>query len=415
MHSTLLPPVRNRPDYASALDRIGRDLCSSAIRHGGLATWTGRSASEVRPGGEIVPTVGAVGTTIYEGTAGIALFLGYLYSVSGEQQYKTLALEAVGHALAYSTKTESSFGFYTGRAGIAYSAGHLGELLSVQSLVASAVDCFRSMCAEAPEDQCVDVVGGLAGAIVGGLSCPPQVRSGIDIGLLEKFGDALVSRAVEVDGTWSWPDLDATQPLTGLAHGASGMAIALLELYSVSSKSKYLEVARGAFGYERLCFDEEQMNWPDFRGREPSTVKKFGNAWCHGAPGIALARRRAIELSSDEGLHRDWDRALEGCLRRVQRAPGHRVDLTPCHGLAGGLEPLVCFLSCDPNQAELSFAMVDDIWRPYLEAGLENRRSGLASGGPNPSLMLGDAGIGWALLRAYTRGRVPSVLMPLLA
>ena len=40
-----------------------------------------------------------------------------------------------------------------------------------------------------------------------------------------------------------------------------------------------------------------------------------------------------------------------------------------------------------------------------------NWPSGLVSRGPNPSLMLGSAGVGYSLLRLYDPKTVPSVLL----
>ncbi|HZW30379.1 MAG TPA: lanthionine synthetase LanC family protein, partial [Isosphaeraceae bacterium] len=37
--------------------------------------------------------------------------------------------------------------------------------------------------------------------------------------------------------------------------------------------------------------------------------------------------------------------------------------------------------------------------------------SGRSSGGPNPSLMIGTAGIGYTLLRLHDPGGVPSILL----
>jgi lantibiotic biosynthesis protein len=91
-------------------------------------------------------------------------------------------------------------------------------------------------------------------------------------------------------------------PLTGLAHGGSGYAFALLELYSVAQDPVFLKTGRGAFGYEDELFDSVSGNWPDLRpfnsGNEAS---RFVTAWCHGAAGIGLARLRAMVTDPAHG------------------------------------------------------------------------------------------------------------------
>src|SRR6266496_2434301 len=107
--------------------------------------------------------------------------------------------------------------------------------------------------------------------------------------------------------------------LTGYAHGASGFAHALLELYAVTRDDRYRYGAEQVMAYERACFDAQERNWPDFRYMELSEYVSYGRtaelrrllragqaltpykrtcmtAWCHGAPGIGLARLRAAVL-----------------------------------------------------------------------------------------------------------------------
>src|SRR5947209_15706424 len=58
----------------------------------------------------------------------------------------------------------------------------------------------------------------------------------------------------------------ASAPLTGMSHGASGIAVALLELYSETRREEFLDTARGALAYEEALFDPVVGNWPDLRG-----------------------------------------------------------------------------------------------------------------------------------------------------
>ena len=88
-------------------------------------------------------------------------------------------------------------------------------------------------------------------------------------------------------------------------------------------------------------------NWPDLRGvDEPGSPPRpisYGRAWCHGAPGIALARLRARMLDPSRGeTYENLARAgLATTLEAIDknlRDPDHDTSL--CHGL-GGLMDIV--------------------------------------------------------------------------
>src|SRR5262249_7884271 len=84
---------------------------------------------------------------------------------------------------------------------------------------------------------------------------------------------------------------------SGFSHGAAGLALALLELHSITGRLDFRDAARRAFDYEETLFDPHRGNWADLR--RPSGTSRFELAWCNGAPGIALARLRAAVLDPD--------------------------------------------------------------------------------------------------------------------
>jgi len=88
-----------------------------------------------------------------------------------------------------------------------------------------------------------------------------------------------------------------------------------------------------------------------------------------------------------------------------------RCDTSLCHGLAGLMEVvligsrLLSNSSCHDRAAAVARAMIER----HAIGG--DWPSGLASGGPNPSLMLGLAGTGYSLLRLHDQDCVSSVLL----
>lgn len=87
------------------------------------------------------------------------------------------------------------------------------------------------------------------------------------------------------------------------------MGLALLEAGVVLEDEEMMAAAARAFAYEESVFDTDVGNWPDLR--MPADTPSFMLGWCAGAPGIGLARMRALELlpeHPDAGL---WRRDLE--------------------------------------------------------------------------------------------------------
>lgn len=150
-------------------------------------------------------------------------------------------------------------------------------------------------------DETADVIGGSAGAIRPLLALrdvDPDPR--IDT-LLRRMLDRLLSKQGPTGG---WPSVTARMPLTGLAHGASGYALALLHAGVVLGRDDAVDAGARGLAYEHRALDLDAGNWPDYRdGIESGS---FMLAWCHGAPGIALTRLRALQLLPDHPDANQW-------------------------------------------------------------------------------------------------------------
>jgi lantibiotic modifying enzyme len=282
----------------------------------------------------------------------------------------------------------------------------------------------RAAATTSPVLHPLDVMGGNAGAI------PPLLELARTPGLercLDRaiaLGEALCRSATRGDGICSWdPEIAcgpgmAEAPLTGLANGAAGIGLALFELFAVTGRPDFLETARGAFAFEDARFDPDRRNWPDWRRRGRSPVGKpalrFALAWSHGAPGIALTRLRAIELdSARKDVYLAMARvAIDSTIAAIDtqlERPGS--DATLCHGLSGLMEVVLVAgqMLGDPEYlrraGEVGRALID------RHAAAGDWPSGVASGGPNPSLMLGTAGVGYGFLRLHAPEEVASVLL----
>lgn len=436
------PEPRRRPAAASpgtllaAARNIGDALVARAWWHEEKCNWMGRCRDEAAaPHEPVIPTSAALGCSLYDGTPGVALFLAELYAQTGGESYRRTARGAIRQALGRLRDEPgvlAARGLFAGRLGVAWAAGRSAELCAAddlaedaESLLAATVAALATP-AGGGEEHPSDLLAGNAGGILALLHLQRRTAAQSLLAAAVTLGDELCSRARKTGTTWSWEPfpaagLAAGPPLTGLAHGAAGIGLALMELFAATGRADFLTGARRAFAYEAELFDAARRNWPDLRvyesdgRREGDGEPTFRTAWCHGAPGIVLSRLRALELDPEpSATYRDEAEAGLGTtlrvLDRLQETSGSDASL--CHGVAGLGE--VVLLAGQVLERKRYVARAEEAARKLLGHHGEKGDwpSGAPSRGPNPSLLLGDAGIGHWLLRLHAGPAVPSVLLP---
>jgi lantibiotic modifying enzyme len=172
-------------------------------------------------------------------------------------------------------------------------------------------------------------------------------------------------------------------------------------------------MALSAITYERSLFSRAAGNWADLRERKnpsgQSDLQTFMTAWCHGAPGIGIARIHSLRYLDDVAVHSV--RAEIEIAIKTTLARGFGGNHSLCHGDLGNLEVL---LQARP------FIVPHEEWQAIVYertvAVLQHIESqGYLCGEPlgveTPGLMTGLAGIGFGLLRLAEPTRVPSVLV----
>jgi hypothetical protein len=413
-----------RPD-AVLLDAaavIGESLCASAVwsRDSRACTWVGRSNPiTTYDGVPFQPQVASLGPDLYGGLSGVACFLAELFTRTGNLQFRRTAVGAVRCAVQQTViagPRQDHGGLFVGPTGVAFAArtvsAHTDEDL-VEGL--SAILLRELAAAEYTSD---DLLGGRAGAA---LACLALAGAGWESALsaagslAEQLCRSDLGSGVAIGRARR---AEADVPLTGLAHGAAGIAVALLSTYAATGRRSFLEASRRAFAYEDALLDVVAGNWPDLRSsRDPggSDTRRFMVAWCHGAAGIALCRIRASELDVERRQHHlnQARIALDTTLRQLEdRSPLETADTTLCHGLSGMMEALWVGQQALGNgrYGDAAVAAAEELATHVLKG--KATMSGTICGGPNPSLMLGTAGLGYELLRVGNPITTPSLLLP---
>jgi type 2 lantibiotic biosynthesis protein LanM len=411
-----LPPTgtprraENAPEvFRAEADRIAAELCGYAVRRGPGAAWIGLDWL----GDAEVFQLTCLGPDLYNGACGICLFLAAHAAASGSSASAELALAGVAHVRKSlrsrnSARAARSFGVggAVGLGSIVYAVTVMAKSLADGDLLADAHNAARLMTDElVAADKQLDVIGGSAGGILGLLRLYRDTQSADVLERAVKCGEHLLAQprlGRERQRSWIGQGF-GSQPLTGMSHGAAGFAYALAALAAATNRPEFADAAAECIAFEDANYSSLTSNWPDFRTAQPT----WRCQWCHGAPGIGLARIGTIRRGGidAQALRNDVGNAVEAVTRRQPQ----RLD-TLCCGALGGIE-LLCEAGSTLGRSDLGeFAarQLLAVVQRAATAGDYAWNSGTRRF--NLGLFRGLAGVGYTLLRQTDRS-LPNVLI----
>jgi lantibiotic modifying enzyme len=131
-------------------------------------------------------------------------------------------------------------------------------------------------------------------------------------------------------------------------------------------------------------------------------------AWCHGAPGIGLARACGSRNLADEHVPGE----IGAAMRATLAAPRSRLDHLCCGNLARAEALLsVGQVLAVPELASRGRELAEGVAAQVVEYGRAGMRGQLFErGAAVPGFFQGLSGIGYQLLRSWAPDRLPSVL-----
>jgi type 2 lantibiotic biosynthesis protein LanM len=394
--------------FLLAARAIGDRLAQLAQQHQNYAVWIGLGLDD-QESWSLAPLT----MHLYDGHAGIALFLAYLGQLTAEPRYTQLAERALATTLVQAEGITDAFSYvggFTGWGGLIYLLAHLGKLWQRPDLWQKATALAETARSHVANDQHLDIIGGAAGCIGATAALYECTGDQQLIALIEQCASHLLAQAQPQPSGIGWitPNMGG-RALAGFSHGAAGIAWALSKAAALTGNASFDAVARKALDYERSLFDEQAGNWLDLRsepGEEPGPdAASAMYAWCHGAPGIGLARLSMLERTGDSALREEATLAL-----RSTATHGFGGGHSLCHGDLGNLEIFVKAAELFEGSQHLAQA------RQLAGAALATAnqtgwRCGVPGGIETPGLMVGLAGIGYELLRVAHPASVPSVLL----
>ena len=431
MSPALVAPSAAAPaetvSFLAVAKAIAARLARTAVWDGPRCNWVGSAVEPLGGTMQLVQRAGAA--DVYGGTAGVALFLAELLGRHPDPVLLPTLEGAVQHLLADERLAVGpvNYGYYGGTLGVANTLIDLGERLARPEWEAAGWERLAQVCARPIQDLEVDVVSGVASALPVLLRLLARRPAAYLSEAATRCGDFLLGKAQPQPQAWCWPGPGGQAPMTGYSHGAGGIALALLALYQATSNPAYYRGAMMGFHFERLHFNPQLQNWPDFRAvpgasGAATATPVYGDSWCHGAPGIALSRLRAWQLTGDETFRQEAEIALNTTHRSIYTLlnnPAAPVNFSLCHGLAGnadimleGSRVLQNDLYQQVSQAAGSFG-IERYHRPGLHwpSGVRDP-SGLTPGlAETPGLLLGLAGTGYFYLRLAYPQETASVLI----
>ncbi|MBH8562239.1 type 2 lantipeptide synthetase LanM family protein [Nostoc sp. CENA67] len=254
-------------------------------------------------------------------------------------------------------------------------------------------------------DQKFDIISGAAGAILGLLALYNITTDQEILYQALDCGHHLLKNRVTSDsGCRTWATIEG-ELLTGVSHGAAGIAYALLSLYQVTDETAFREAAQEAIAYERSVFIDELGNWPDLRSSPIKADLTPKCDWSHGAAGIGLVRVAGLSILDTNEIRRD----IEVAIKTTQKYQLDGVD-NLCNGNFGRIEFLFT-AGRKLNLPELIQTAMEQATQVVTRA---KHRGGFAYGSAltfHPGFFQGTAGIGYQLLRLAYPDQFPSVLL----
>jgi type 2 lantibiotic biosynthesis protein LanM len=396
--------------FIAEADRIAAQLSDYAIRRGPSVAWIGLDWLGDSEFSQLV----CLGPDLYNGICGIGVFLAAHAAVTGNTASAELAYAGLAQ-LRKNLKSRNAarmaralgLGGATGLGSIVYALAVMAKSLQDDDLLADArqaAELFTDDLIAA--DKQLDVVSGSAGGILGLLRLYRDSRSDDVLRLAVKCGEHLLGQPrLGPEGRRTWVGQGSgPRGLNGMSHGAAGFAYALTSLAQATGRQEFAQAAAECIAFENSNYDGERHNWPDLRD---AGGLSWPCQWCHGAPGIGLARIAISRLrgTGDARLAADIENAVEG----VTQGRATAVD-TLCCGVLGSVE-----FFCEAGDAlgredlrALAGERLAAVLRTAAAAGDYRWNSG--KGRFNLGMFRGLAGVGYTVLRRVD-GALPNVLI----
>lgn len=247
------------------------------------------------------------------------------------------------------------------------------------------------------ETDVLDYVTGIAGGIVALINLYKDNSDQRIKKIIDKY-IIFMKQKIEV--------LDYGKTLNGMAHGLSGLIIALFSIYEYTADEYFYHKAVELVKQEDGAYSESMGNWKDMRDG------KYDMAfWCHGAAGIGLTRAATLKyVNHDVALRKIWFRDIENAVAIIKKR-GLNFELKHgiCHGVMGNLVILdyISEIMSDDDLHRFTRRQLDKLLIELEFKPIQNENN---LNTQDIGFMLGLSGIGYSIMRLTDRA-IPNVLL----
>lgn len=350
-----------------------------------------------------------MGNSLYDGLSGIAFFFLSIYFITGKEKYLNVSEDILDEILEEDNSIDNNpIGAFNGVFSIIYVLSY-AYITTKNEKYLKYIKRYLQDAKRLKEweDNPYDIIGGSAGILLVLINVEKiyeelnqdckEVRKQIDYHVKEICENLKKVNESEV----GWVGVDK-EPLTGFAHGNSGICYALKSFLdncmwvSEEKKKEIKKIIYAGASYE--LSKRENGKWYDLRTEIKKVENHYPYAWCHGAPGILLG------LSYLEDINLDLE---EGLCDLYTNAFGRNHSL--CHGDLGNaviIKDIATHLKSTlwNNVADFFALRVVSMYK------IDEMKIGLGVEMLTPELMIGLAGMGYSLLYIYSNGELPNIL-----
>jgi type 2 lantibiotic biosynthesis protein LanM len=357
-----------------------------------------------------------IGPDVFEGGCGIALLFAGLAQLTGEARWRDAAHAVLTPILCDLDETAGRRGAQlqrlhglSGWASLGFALPRLSSVLGAAD-ISQALNSLLSLMTPANirGDRNYDVLNGAAGTLLSMASAWQATQDRRFLDCARACGEHLIdARRATQSGLLAWTTLE-DQFMLGLSHGAAGIACSLLRLGTAANDDTFIQAAGEAIRYEQSTFSAAHGNWPDLRWKSDSPNFMASDGWCHGGPGIALARLSTLDILDTPAVRED----IQAGVKLARNLGPHRMDHLCC-GNTGRLSILLeaGLRFADEALLDFTYREIQRLLRSADVRGayrLWHQQSGCVS---MPGLFQGLSGIGYTLLRFSAPQTIPGVLL----
>lgn len=303
-------------------ERIAKWVFNAAVLTGDKMEWT-----SVIYGKDGWTKAGKADIYLYNGLSGILLFFEAMWQKKYKDAYYSVIEQLKKQLFEHtdiliqngSSHQSDRMGLFDGEASVAFTYWIMYKLTAEEKYMIYAKKQCQFVLNNGYQEDSDDLIQGRTGIIILILLMYKTTKDRTYLDTAQKAGKNLVE------------SIQLKNCLAGMAHGYSGMAVAMALLGKHIGEENYKEIVLELCRKEDQLFDCSVNNWLDIReGRENprNTI-----AWCHGSAGILLARALIHKIS---GL--SINQLFKGIpLNQVidQMCQTEKTDWCLCHGQAG--------------------------------------------------------------------------------